>query len=184
LKEIFLNIEYLKFGNYKQKFAYKEINKYKIFEKLNKYNPILVGTIPIEIDLPNSDLDIICECKNHSEFSDFLKKEFSNQKDFKIHTITKYQGIKSTIAKFKTDNFIIEIFGQNIPTEKQNAYLHMIIENKILTEKGLKFKNRIIELKKNGIKTEPAFAKLLGLKGNPYDELLKLYTKHYGQQKI
>ncbi|MCD6090725.1 MAG: DUF4269 domain-containing protein [Bacteroidales bacterium] len=32
------------------------------------------------------------------------------------------------LTKFKTDNFEIEIFGQNIPTEKQNTYRHMLIE--------------------------------------------------------
>jgi len=50
----------------------------------------------------------------------------------------------------------------------------MIIENRILKEKGSKFKQRLKELKADGIKTEPAFAKLLGLHGNPYTELLKL----------
>ena len=33
---------------------------------------------------------------------------------------------------------------------------------------------KIKQLKSNGLKTEPAFAQLLGLKGNPYAELLKL----------
>jgi hypothetical protein len=69
---------------------------------------------------------------------------------------------------------LFEVFGQNIPTENQNAYRHMTIENRILKEKGSKFKQRVKELKSNGMKTEPTFAKLLGLDGNPYVELLKL----------
>ncbi|MGS0526432.1 DUF4269 domain-containing protein [Zobellia nedashkovskayae] len=133
----------------------------------------MTGTIPIGIDLPESDLDIICECQNHSEFKTYLSENFSNKKDFKIYS-TKQNGIDSIIAEFKTDNFLFEIFGQNIPTEKQNAYQHMIIENRILKEKGSEFKQKVKELKSKGIKTEPAFAKLLGLNGNPYSELLKL----------
>ena len=64
----FKNIEYLKHGNERQKLAFYEIRHHGIFEILEKYNPILTGTIPIGIDLPESDLDIICECENHSEF--------------------------------------------------------------------------------------------------------------------
>lgn len=171
--ENFKNIEYLKFGNERQKRAFSEIKKYKILEKLKKYNPILTGTIPIGIDLPESDLDIICECQNHTEFSEYLSEIFSDKKNFKVYSI-KQNGIDATIAEFKTDNFLFEVFGQNIPTEKQNAYRHMIIENRILKEKGSKFKQRLKELKADGIKTELAFAKLLGLHGNPYTELLKL----------
>lgn len=70
------------------------------------------------------------------------------------------------------EGFPIEIFGQNKPTTQQNAYLHMVAEYKILQEKGEKFKQKIIELKKQGIKTEPAFGMLLGLE-NPYEDLLK-----------
>ncbi|MGL5579695.1 MAG: DUF4269 domain-containing protein, partial [Cetobacterium sp.] len=37
-----------------------------------------------------------------------------------------------------------------------------------------KFRQKIIELKKDGMKTEPAFAFLLKLEGNPYDKILEL----------
>lgn len=171
--ENFRTIDYLKSGNERQKLAFSDIKKHKVLEKLKKYHPILTGTIPIEIDVPESDLDIICECQNHSEFKAYLLDQFSQKKDFKLYSI-KQNGIESTIAEFKTDNFLFEIFGQNIPTERQDAYRHMIIERNILEEKGFEFKQKVKDLKSSGIKTEPAFAKLLGLKGNPYAELLKL----------
>jgi len=57
----FTKLDYLKIGNEKQKRAYEILTKYKIFEKLDNYSPLLTGTIPIEIDIESSDLDIICE---------------------------------------------------------------------------------------------------------------------------
>lgn len=48
----------------------------------------------------------------------------------------------------------------------------MLAEYKILQERGEEFKQKIIELKKKGIKTELAFGMLLGLE-NPYEDLLK-----------
>lgn len=169
----FKNIEYLKFGNVRQRDAYSELKGLKIFDNLKNHHPILAGTIPIEIDLPESDLDIICECKNHHDFSELLTKLFQNKKGFGIN-VKILNGKQATIAKFESNGFTIEIFGQNIPSDQQNAYRHMLTEYKILNSKGLEFKNEIKGLKAKGIKTEPAFAKLLGLKGNPYLELLKI----------
>jgi hypothetical protein len=57
----FTTIDYLKEGNDRQKKAYEVLLKYKIFEKLSNYSPLLAGTVPIEIDIEGSDLDIICE---------------------------------------------------------------------------------------------------------------------------
>jgi hypothetical protein len=169
----FTNIEYLKFGNERQQKAYRELKRLNIFESLKQYNPILTGTIPINIDLPDSDLDIICEIRNHKKFSAKLRELFGNKTGFETN-FHNWSGFNSIVAKFKTEHFVIEIFGQNIPTEKQNAYQHMIIEHKLLKERGEKFRKRIIKLKENGYKTEPAFAIELGLEGNPYEALLEL----------
>ena len=168
----FTSIEYLKQGNPIQRDAYKVLSELKLFSILREYDPILTGTIPIEIDIPGSDLDIICYCNNHDEFVRLIKNEFSNQEDLSIET-KRINGKETTIARFKSHDFSVEIFGQNIPTKEQMAYRHMIIEYEIMNKMGEEFKTRIVELKKSGIKTEPAFAILLGLEGDPYKALLQ-----------
>jgi len=167
----FLNISYLQSGNEKQAKAYQVLTNNRVLEKLVTYKPILVGTIPINIDIENSDLDIICEVPDNDEFVDQLTAVFGSQKDFSVIESTKFNAIKAT---FKIEGFEIEIFGQNKPATQQNAYRHMLIEYKLLLENGEAFRQKIISLKKQGYKTEPAFAKLLGMKGNAYEELLKL----------
>lgn len=169
----FKTIDYLKSGNSRQQEAYHTLKDLEIFEKLEHYHPLLAGTIPIEIDLPHSDLDIICYCKDHQKFTKKLKELFENEREFSIKSKI-HEGIQASIAKFKTLHFDIEIFGQSIPTSQQNAYKHMLIEYKILKANDLAFKTEILKLKSEGYTTEAAFAKQLGLSGNPFVELLKV----------
>lgn len=166
----FTTINYLKEGNEKQKRAYEVLLKYEIIEKLSKYSPLLAGTIPIEIDVEESDLDIICEVENKAEFERFLIQSFKNF-NLRIEKLD-INNEESLVCNFELEEFPIEIFGQKKPVTEQNAYRHMIAEYRILQEKGEEFKQKIIELKKKGIKTEPAFGMLMGL-DNPYEDLLK-----------
>lgn len=62
------------------------------------------------------------------------------------------------------------------PSQYQNAYLHMMIEYRLIQLLGADFKAKVINLKLQAYKTEPAFGKLLGLK-NPYMDLLELERK-------
>lgn len=167
----FLNITYLKSGTEKQQKAYQILTTNNILEKLNSYTPILVGTIPINIDIETSDLDIVCNIQDKEEFKNVLKTYFSNENRFIISENSTHNSIK---ANFLIEDFEIEIFGQNIPSQEQNGYRHMLIEHKVLVEKGEAFRQKIVKLKKQGYKTEPAFAKLLGLTGNAYEALLNL----------
>lgn len=167
----FGNIEYLKFGTERQRQAYIVLTEYEILSKLESFSPLLVGTIPINIDTETSDLDIICHWTDRAEFMFTLKTLFCSQANFRI---IENQSNNSIVARFILQHFEIEIFGQDIPTEKQFAYRHMIIENDLLERKGDDFRKQIIELKMQGYKTEPAFAIALGLTGNPYIELLEL----------
>lgn len=168
----FTNIEYLKNGNQRQVQAFEVLTQNKILSNLSEFDPILVGTIPINIDIENSDLDIVCHWKNKTEFIDKLNSIFRQENEFKIREIL-LNNNESIVVNFRIQGFEIEIFGQNTPVKNQNGYKHMIIEHEILQAKGENFRLEIIKLKQNGYKTEPAFAFLLGLKGDPYAELLE-----------
>lgn len=167
----FLNIHYLKQGNQRQQSAYQTLINHQIMEKLEAYNPILTGTIPINIDIESSDLDVICHWEDKGNFIETLTKLFANENNFHLHECL-IENQETIVCNFKVDTFEIEVFGQNIPSEHQNAYRHMLIEHQILQSENEDFRLKIIELKKNGYKTEPAFAKLLDLEGNPYHALL------------
>lgn len=168
----FTTPEYLKTGHTKQIRAYEVLTQNKILSQLAEFDPILVGTIPINIAIENSDLDIICYWKDKTHFIEKLITVFGNEPEFTIRE-TMINNHESIIANFKKAAFEIEIFGQNIPVQNQNGYRHMIVEYKILQLKGEKFRLEIIKLKQEGYKTEPAFGLLLGLKDDPYLELLE-----------
>lgn len=167
----FTTIEYLKSGNSKQIKAYEILTHHNVLLSLEEFNPILVGTIPINIDIENSDLDIICHCQNKANFIAKLNFYFGSEKQFTLQE-TQINNEETVIANFKLADFEIEIFGQNISTQNQNGYKHMMIEHQILQSKDENFRLKIIYLKQKGHKTEPAFGLLLGLKNDPYTELL------------
>jgi len=172
----FENIDYLKNGNEKQQRAYNLLTRCRVLEKLSPFDPILVGTIPINIDIESSDLDIICYCKDRAHFKKLLTAEFGHLIGFRIwQTIDR--PTQDTFAYFIMDGFVVEIVGKNIPTKKQVAYRNMIIENKLINQKGETFRKRIVDLKHKGYKTEPAFRMELGLKGNSHNALLGLESE-------
>jgi len=119
----FLNIDYLKTGNPKQLKAFEALTRNNILSLLSDFNPILVGTIPIHIDIENSDLDIICYWENKEDFIQKLKLNFENKSQFIIREAL-IDNLAAVIANFTIDDFEIEIFGQNIPVENQNGYKH------------------------------------------------------------
>lgn len=177
----FKQIDYLKEGNERQKLAFLTLVEHDVFPKLRDFSPILTGTIPIAIDIPTSDLDIICCWANKEDFIHQVKKSFSMADEFELRTVFINQQ-ETVITTFKLNDFEVEIFAQAIPTTLQNAYRHLCIEQQILLEKGEEFRHQIIALKRKGYKTEPAFAQLLKLEGDPYVSLLAYTVKDKDEQ--
>ncbi|TDE17629.1 DUF4269 domain-containing protein [Dyadobacter psychrotolerans] len=170
----FDTIEYLKYGNAKQLLAYNILTETGIMDLLAEFDPLLVGTIPIDIDIETSDLDIVCFYKDKSYYIKKVKTLFSGHRDF---TLREKQNFTSVVAAFQAVPFEIELFGQDVPTKQQNAYRHMLVEHQLLLKYGDDFRCKIKDLKRKGYKTEPAFAFVLGLAGDPYEELLKYEHK-------
>ncbi|MBP9682552.1 MAG: DUF4269 domain-containing protein [Bacteriovorax sp.] len=163
----------LQFGNERQKKAYFAIQQLNLFNKLSKYSPFLAGTIPLDIDVDSSDLDIICESVDIAEFESTLKFHFEELESFTSYT-QNVRDVPTFIACFKYLEFDFEFFCQSVPVRKQCAYIHFVIEFRLLTLGGVKAHESIRHLKRQGIKTEPAFALYFKLAGDPYEELAKM----------
>ncbi|MDQ0194594.1 DUF4269 domain-containing protein [Paenibacillus wynnii] len=173
-EEKFLDITYLSQGNKVQRESHRTLTNLNIFSILKDYDPILVGTIPIDVDIQGSDLDIICEVYDFNKFEEVLSNYFRGFDNFHYA----YKIINHTprgVCSFTYNRSILEIFGQPIPSSKQNGYRHMIIEYRILNLLGRNGHELIRNLKKAGYKTEPAFGELLNLNGDPYERLLTMH---------
>ena len=66
----------------------------------------------------------------------------------------------------------VEIVGMPIDSAQQRAYVHLMAEAKLLEQGGAqgsaKARAAVRRLKRQSLKTEPAFAQYFGLKGAPY----------------
>ncbi len=170
----FDTLEYLATGSPRQQDAHTVLSDHRVFQKLVRYGPMLIGTVPICVDIEASDLDIICCFEDAVRFSEEVKAAFGQYQAFNVETVVVNDQL-SIVANFTLDGQLIEVFGQAIPVKEQNGYRHMIAEYELLRVHGESLKQQVIQLKRQGIKTEPAFAQALGLSGDPYQVLLDLY---------
>lgn len=141
------DIEYLSSGNERQQKAYHVLKKTNVLSVLQEYDPILVGTIPIGIDIKDSDLDIICNTRDLKGFQKIVAENFSQYKPF-----AGYFKEDAFVASFRYDGTEIEIYAKDKPSFLQNGYRHMLIEHRILNMAGEKFREEIIGLKNKATK--------------------------------
>jgi len=169
----FFSIAYLEKGSEKQQAVYRVIEAYHLLNILARFNPVVVGTFPLDIAIDTSDIDIACSFTCMDEFKAFVGANFSQYEGFEA-TVVVIQNKPTYVVNFTIEQFPIELFAQSIAVTEQQGYRHMVIEYEILQQKGVEFKNQIIALKQAGMKTEPAFARLLNLPGDPYEAVLSL----------
>ena len=172
----FTDWNYLINGTQRQQSVFQVLEVLKLRQLFVEYQPILVGTIPIQIDIPSSDIDILLCPKDLVEMDASFKKLFSSFENFSTRSFE----VQSKPSLTCSSDFMgekIEIFAQDCPTTLQYGYLHMIIEHHVLQREGESFRQKILDLKRNGIKTEAAFCQLLSLDGDPFESLL-----NYGRE--
>ncbi|WP_299402189.1 DUF4269 domain-containing protein [Acaryochloris sp. IP29b_bin.148] len=139
---------------------------------LQDFNPCVIGTPPLGIDVSTSDIDIACSAQDLSLFRRCSHENFGRFDDYRCYDFAA-QNLPSVMVQFNSMGWQIELFCQAIPTEQQWGVRHFRIEQRLLElEPNLRI--AVQQLKQRGIKTEPAFAHILGLAGDPYIALLEL----------
>lgn len=175
-RDFLAGIDYLMQGNTRQQEACRVLRRLRMMEVLEEYHPVLVGTIPIDVDIPGSDLDVICRVEegDRDVFESLLKRTFGGCEGFD-YAAREVEGLSRQVGRFRYEGWALEIFGQPVPVEAQNGYRHMVVEHRLLQLLGDQGKEAIRRLKLQGFKTEPAFAQLLQLEGDPYRVLLDMF---------
>jgi hypothetical protein len=162
----FFDLSYLSTGSAVQKRAYQALKALQVFERFAPFKPALAGTIPLDIALPDSDLDILCEVHDMGAFDRAALTHFGQMDGYssqrKIH-----QGVLASIHRFTASGFAIELFGQPIPVVEQRAFRHLLLEARLLEMGGDAARGQILAYKREGMKTEEAFARYFGLEGHP-----------------
>ena len=63
------DLTYLLQGTATQQAAYYALEALRVFALLGAFDPMLVGTIPLDIDIPGSALDIVCYAADVNAFA-------------------------------------------------------------------------------------------------------------------
>jgi len=178
------DLRYLQHGTLRQQEALAALRALGLWPALADFGPVLAGTVPLDIDIPSSDLDVLCEVPPAMEprFWAVLLENYRHLPGFDLCQLVT-DGLSCTVSNFFYLDFEIEVFGQAVPAVQQRAFRHMEVEYAILQAGGEPWQRAVRHLKLQGLKTEPAFAVLLHLPGDPYEALLSLAGKTTAELK-
>lgn len=143
-----------------------------VLEVLAPFDPRVAGTPPLGLDLPSSDIDVLCFAPDVCTFTDTVWHAFSDAPVF----IAKQwvHPPRPVVASFEAAGWRVQLYGEAILVEQQRGWRHFTVERRLLSLGGHGFRAAVLALRQRGMKTEPAFAAALELRGDPYLALLDL----------
>lgn len=148
------------------------IDRTGLLRPLAPFDPIIIGTPPLGIAIESSDIDIACSAPDLDVFSDASRHAFGQREAFSLTRI-ETRGDTAVVASFRALRWEIELFCQTRPTRAQWGVRHFRVEERLLALRP-DLRAKVLRLKRDAMKTEPAFACVLSLSGDPYRAMLRL----------
>jgi hypothetical protein len=167
------DLGYLAAGSPRQRRAQGALMDLGILRDLAGFGAVLIGTVPLAIDVPDSDLDIACHAPDLDALAAALARLYGSRPGY---VAARGRRPGTFVARLRHGREQIEVFGQGVPVEAQAGFRHMVVEWRLLALGGERLRRAVLALRLRGVKTEPAFAQLLGLAGDPYTRLLELHA--------
>ena len=143
-----------------------------VLSLLARFDPRVAGTPPLGLDLADSDIDVLCHTPDPEEFTLAVWNAFGSHPGFAARQWV--SGGCPVIANFEAEGWTFELFGSPQPAEKQIGWRHFRIKQRLLSIGGEALRTLFMVERCKGLKTEPTFAAVLSLSGNPYKALLEL----------
>ncbi len=148
------------------------LERLALLPRLAAFDPHVAGTPPLGLDVPSSDIDVLCHAPDADRFAAAVWDAFGDQAGFAMQQWS--HGERPIVASFRAHGWTIELFGHPRPVREQAGWRHFCVERRLLGLGGEPLRAAVIAHRQAGLKTEPAFAAALRTGGDPYDTLLAL----------
>lgn len=149
---------------------FEAVQQTGVLEKLSAFQPEIAGTAPLGLSTEDSDIDILCYAETLQTLEGSIWEQFRNRSGFSLRRWVSED--RPVVAEFRADGWTFQIFGSRTPVRAQIGWSLFEAELRIMEIGGDSLKTDISLLRKNGLKTIPAIARLLGFDGDPYQALL------------
>lgn len=153
-----------------------------VLDALGEFDPRVVGTLPLGLSVPGSDIDIVCHSFDPLALAEAIWKQFRSCDGFRLYQWT--SSGRPLVARFEWSGWRFEVFGDPRPVDQQHGWLHFEIERRLLNLDDGRLRKAVLRQRALGLKTEPAFAAVLGIAGDPYQALLELASESDAQLRV
>lgn len=143
-----------------------------VLDLLAGFDPRIAGTLPLGVSLPGSDIDILCHAPEPNDVADCLSEARERLPGLVLRRWI--SGGRPLVAAFGIDHWPVEVFASPVEVDRQAGWRHFVVERRLLELGGEALRQRVLGLRRAGARTEPAFAAVFGLQGDPYAELHRL----------
>lgn len=152
---------------------------------LADFDPVIVGTFPLGLERPGSDVDIVCCAADLDGFLARVEALFGDRPRFGVYRRpADERQPEAAVASFLLDDVPVELFAQSVPTHRQQAYRHFVVESRLLDLGGPELRDRVRAHRRRAESVEVAFARVLDLSGDPYAAVMDLEHESDEQLKI
>jgi hypothetical protein len=143
-----------------------------VLDLLAGFDPRIAGTLPLGVSIAGSDIDILCHAPDPNNVADRL---WQSRERLPALTLWRWMsGSRPLVATFSIGDWPVEVFASPVEVDRQEGWRHFVVERRLLELADEELRERVLALRQGGAKTEPAFATVLGLSGDPYAELYRL----------
>jgi hypothetical protein len=155
------------------------ITRAAIARTLLTFDPRIVGTLPLGLAVPGSDIDVVCHAPDPNIFAETIWRHYQLADGFVLYRWR--SGTRPAIARFIWDGWPFELFGDTRPVAQQQGWIHFEVERRLLALDDGRLRRAVSARRAGGMKTESAFAAALGIGGDPYLGLIELATESDAQ---
>lgn len=148
------------------------LDESRVLERLAAFDPHVAGTFPLGLNVVGSDIDVLCHAHDVAAFAEAVWSAYAYLEHFAL--MQWCCAPHALIARFTLGGVAFELFGGADPVVQQAAWQHFEVERHLLDMGGEPFYRAVMSERARGLKTEPAFAKVLGLSGDAFNQMLML----------